>query len=110
MKLLSSGLAVALLAFGLASVSQAAEPAAKTTKVEFGDLNLDGSAGQQALKDRITRAAELVCGPPASRSLADMQRYRACRDQSILAANESVHQQLAALAQPKTLTRTAATR
>lgn len=68
--------------------------------VSYADLNLDSSAGQEALRHRINEAARQVCGPDHWReagSLRQVSQNRKCRELALSRAMSQLPvQQLAA--------------
>ncbi len=77
----------ALAAFAVATVlvaptvSQAAEM--DSVRVSYADLNLASEFGQDRLQQRISFAAEVVCGPADHRDVPFVQRVRTCRKDTI---------------------------
>lgn len=62
--------------------------------VNFSDLDLDSSAGQEALQYRLARAAEQVCGHSDIRragGVAQAARNAECYEQSLSRALSNVH-------------------
>jgi UrcA family protein len=51
---------------------------ARTVKIQYGDLNLSTSSGQQVLSQRIHTAVDLVCFQPEPRALQQWSQYRRC--------------------------------
>lgn len=54
------------------------EGPARTVKIQYGDLNLSTSRGQQVLSQRIHTAVDLVCFQPDPRVLQQWAQYRHC--------------------------------
>ncbi len=75
MKTFILAFAVATAAFAAPAVNAQTAP---TAKVFYGDLNLDGAAGQAALKVRLTRAAHTVCGNSGQVTLVERANVAAC--------------------------------
>jgi UrcA family protein len=77
-----------MLAFAMAGLAcapsaySASSGEARSTKVSYGDLNIDSAAGAKTLYARIRTAAATVCAP-LDRDLVDRPSYRACIHQSI---------------------------
>lgn len=83
-------LVTALVAFaglskgGAADAADASTPPSKT--VTYGDLNLDSTAGANALYARLRRAAEEVCSPFDSRELSQRRVWQTCVDRALTTA------------------------
>jgi len=59
--------------------------------VKYGDLNLGTTAGAAVLYQRIRGAADVVCGVPDTRELAQIARAKACAAQTIAAVVAAVN-------------------
>lgn len=70
-------LLAALAATGLQTAAFAGPAEARNASVSYAGLDLASAEGQRSLDARIARAVEQVCDD-GSRSLAAMQRQRAC--------------------------------
>ena len=71
-----------------------------STRVKFGDLDLNTDAGRRELLHRLSKAASRVCGEYAyvNWSLRNDQVYRSCFESTLSAAVDKVHHaQLSAL-------------
>jgi UrcA family protein len=71
-----------------------------STRVKFVDLDLNTDSGRRALLDRLSKAADHVCGEQASSfaSVGSSQMYLACYRRTLAAAVDKVHHaQLSAL-------------
>jgi UrcA family protein len=69
------------------TTAQAADENAALTKVvKYGDLDLNTAEGARTLQSRIHGAANTVCAPFESRSLAQKSRWQACYDQATASA------------------------
>jgi len=69
----------------------AAAPLDRTSLVvRYADLDLRSEAGVAALEHRIGKAADKVCGPVDSRSLAESGLRDACRAKAIADASPQV--------------------
>ena len=71
-----------------------------STRVKFGDLDLNTDAGRRDLLDRLRKAANSVCMDYAYLywSQGYLQAYRSCFESTLAAAVEKVHhEQLSAL-------------
>jgi UrcA family protein len=74
-------LAVAAIVASLPVHAQQADT--RTMTVRYADLDLATADGAAALRQRIERAATNVCGPFDIRSLADGDRFAACRAKAV---------------------------
>jgi len=84
---LVTSIAVSLIVLGSVTAAQAADESAALTKVvSYGDLNLNTADGARTLLSRIQGAANAVCAPFESRSLAQRSRWQACYDQATASA------------------------
>ena len=88
--------AVALLATAAPARAGQAD-ATVTAKVHYSDLDLDGSAGEAALKARIQRAAIKVCGEADGRTVADYGRVATCRANAIADASPKMNAVIASV-------------
>jgi UrcA family protein len=71
-----------------------------STRVKFGDLDLNTDAGRRELLDRLSKAANRVCEDYAYLYWSDgyLQAYRSCFQSTLAAAVDKIHQeQLSAL-------------
>ncbi len=68
---------------------------ARSTEVRYADLNLATSAGAEALKARVARAAKRVCTVDGDRSLSGVAEARKCADLSLARAMPQVELALA---------------
>jgi len=103
------------LAFFLAMTTCLPAPAADhlnegpSTRVKFGDLDLNTDAGRRELLDRLSKAAKRVCEDYAylHMSYGYHQIYQSCFQSTLAAAVDKLHQEqvsalLAAMPSPKT--------
>jgi UrcA family protein len=59
--------------------------------VDYGDLDLDGAAGNKVLYARLSQAAERACGPePQRHNLRARSNYRQCREDALEKAVDRV--------------------
>jgi UrcA family protein len=64
----------------LAVATVAAPAAAESTRyVTYGDLDLSNSAGQTALRDRVSTAVNKVCGKAEPRDIHSLEAVETCR-------------------------------
>ena len=84
--LTASALAITAAA-SFAGPAHAADASAGSALVHYQDLDLNTAAGEATLKVRIALAANTVCGPLDGRTLADRERFDACRDAAIASAS-----------------------
>jgi len=82
--------AVTLAGSGLVAEARAAQPETGSAVVRYGDLDLKTGAGVAAFERRVAKAADRVCGPVDSRSLADHDLFAACRAKAIADASPKV--------------------
>ena len=81
----------ALSATMLVGVSHAAsQDSVHSQAVAYQDLDLNSSAGVQALYRRVQFAAEQVCGEAGTRELARLQIKKACVDRAVSEAMATV--------------------
>jgi UrcA family protein len=94
LKTLAVGCALAAFTFSAAS----AEPA-RTTTVQYGDLNVASASGWNTLHQRLSLAAQQVCDEPdtGARDQRVHQRMRACRRAAIANAARAVSPQMASI-------------
>lgn len=85
------------------------KPQEPSTTVKFGDLDLNTDAGRRALLDRLSKAADRVCGEQAKSfaSVGYTQMQLACHRRTLAAAVDKVHQEqvsalFAAMSRPNT--------
>jgi UrcA family protein len=57
-----------------------------TTKVQFGDLNVDSTAGAKILYGRLRTAAGIVCSPFQSEDLGMRAQWQRCYDGALASA------------------------
>lgn len=81
--------AVAVALSSLAAIPAAAQETQFV--VSYADLDLNTTAGVQALDQRLEAGVKAVCERPDIRNLRSMAAYEQCKD----AAMNSAHQQLA---------------
>ncbi|WP_066968806.1 UrcA family protein [Rhizorhabdus dicambivorans] len=90
---------LALAAATAMSVPAHAQDATSSTEVRYGDLNLTNADGAAALKARVTRAADKVCGVSSQLSLRSAASAKNC---SKIAAAKAMPQVELALAKAST--------
>jgi len=78
-------------AAAVAGPARAADADTQTTLVHYQDLDLNTAAGEARLKTRVANAAAKVCGPVGGRTLADHERFDACRDTAIAGASPQMN-------------------
>jgi len=68
--------------------------AGTSTRVKFGDLDLNTDAGRRELLDRLSKAASRVCQDYAyvNWSLRYREAYRSCYASTLASAVDKVHQ------------------
>ena len=90
--------AVVVLGSAVSAPAHAAQAeAAPTAKVSYSDLDLQGSAGEAALKARVEKAAVKVCGHADGRTLADYERVADCRAEAIADASPKMNAVIASV-------------
>jgi UrcA family protein len=80
-------------AVSVALSSIAAAPAAAqdtTVTVRYGDLDLDTTAGAQALGQRLEAGVKAVCERPDIRDLKSMVAWGQCKEAAMTSANEQL--------------------
>ena len=88
-------------AVAVAFSSIAAAPAAAQdtqVAVEYGDLDLNTTAGAQVLGERLEAGVKAVCDRPDIRDLKSMVAWEQCKDAAMTSANEQLARQGARLA------------
>jgi len=82
-----SAFVIGVTFLGLAHASQPVlVDGALSTTVQFGDLNLDSTAGAKILYARLRQAARTVCTPFESISLEAIQKWQSCVGNAMSAA------------------------
>lgn len=89
-------------AAALLSVSAPALADVKTKQVQYNDLDLSGTAGQQRLATRVKSAFKAVCGT-APRSLSEKQDWANCVRDSEVSAMPKVERTIARYQETKRL-------
>jgi UrcA family protein len=80
-----------LTSTAIATPVYAADPDTNSTIVHYGDLDLTGTDGEVALKQRIARAAKNVCWNVDGPTLQEHARFDACRDNAIAGASPKMN-------------------
>ena len=80
----------AFLLVSVAGVSQAGSPSGPAVTVDYSDLNLNTAQGNEALRERITAAAQQVCGESDIRDLVAFRAARTCEHRAIAQALNAV--------------------
>ena len=75
----------------IASPAQAADMVTVTTTVRYHDLDLATPAGEDALRQRIARAAKNVCWQADGPTIDDQARFDACRTTAIASASPKMN-------------------
>jgi len=91
-RVLSAATAVMLTIVWLAAAqpSQAGEVGISTTKVAYGDLNLQTEAGARTLYRRLQAAAAGVCGVAEHRDLGRWLDWRQCYQKALMDAVDGI--------------------
>ena len=92
----ASALVIAATA-SVASPARAADAGTASARVHYQDLDLNTAAGEATLKARIAHVAARVCGPVDGRTLADRERFNACRDTAIASASPQMNAVIASV-------------
>ena len=91
---IASAVAVALSSIAAAPV--AAQDA--QVAITYGDLDLNTTAGAQALGERLEAGVKAVCDRPDIRDLKSMLAWEQCKDAAMTSANEQLARQGARIA------------
>jgi UrcA family protein len=75
----------------IASPARAADMVTNATTVRYHDLDLASQAGEDALRQRIARAAKTVCWRADGPTLDDQARFDACRTTAIASASPKLN-------------------
>ena len=77
--LAAGALAASVCAAGRAALAQELGQELRSTTVHYGDLNIGSLAGLKALRQRVHRAADQVCGPrPRPAEILKAFDYETC--------------------------------
>ena len=71
---------------GAATAAEATSANSRSVSVHYADLDLAGTAGQEALSDRIRRAARVACGRPRDHSFTERVATSRCREGAMTVA------------------------
>lgn len=80
--------AVAAMIANVAAVAPALAQTAPSVEVFYGDLNLAGTSGRNALDRRIASAAAQLCGEARAVELTWNAAVQACRTETIASVQE----------------------
>jgi UrcA family protein len=94
---LSASALVLMTAAAVANPGDAADSNTSSTLVRYHDLDLNTDAGVAALRARIAKAAARVCALADGRTLADKDRFAACRDSAIAGASPQMNAVIASV-------------
>jgi UrcA family protein len=86
------------VAVALSSIAAAPAVAQDTVAVQFGDLDLNTTAGAQALGERLEAGVNAVCDRPDIRDLKSMAAWEQCKNTAMTSANEQLARQGARVA------------